>query len=202
MAWCRLATNNCLDQRGPNPSLRINAGRIRLLWGESTGDRWILLTNDKRRGKCVHLMASSWNSLSVMDLPRLSDVQHGNIFRITGPFLRESTGHRWISWQRPVTRSFDVCCNLRLNKRLSKQRRRRWFEAPSLSLWRYCNEWQARLTMFHWPFNDFINSLHDSYAITCIRNCQLNFGKYRHISSVNTHPRSERNFCLRSWHLR
>ena len=38
-----------------------------------------------------------------------------------------------------LTRSFDVCCDLRLNTRLSKQSRRRWFETPSRSLWRHCN---------------------------------------------------------------
>ena len=32
--------------------------------------------------------------------------------------------------QRPVTRSFDVFFDLRLNKRLSKQSRSRWFERP------------------------------------------------------------------------
>ena len=41
--------------------------------------------------------------------------------------------------QRPVTRSFDVFFDLRLNKRLSKQSRRRWFEMPSRSLWRHRN---------------------------------------------------------------
>ena len=41
--------------------------------------------------------------------------------------------------QRPVTRSFDVFFDLRLNKRLSKQSRRRWFETPLRSLWRHCN---------------------------------------------------------------
>ena len=41
--------------------------------------------------------------------------------------------------QRPVTRSFDVVFDLYLNKRLSKQSRRRWFEIPSRSLWRHCN---------------------------------------------------------------
>ena len=41
--------------------------------------------------------------------------------------------------QRPVTRSFDVFFDLRLNKRLSKPARRRWFEPPSRSLWRRCN---------------------------------------------------------------
>ena len=41
--------------------------------------------------------------------------------------------------QRPVTRSFDMFFALRLNKRLRKQSRRRWFETPSCSLWRHCN---------------------------------------------------------------
>ena len=43
--------------------------------------------------------------------------------------------------QRPVTRSFDVFSDLRLNKRLSKQSRHRWFETPLRSLWRHCNDW-------------------------------------------------------------
>ena len=41
--------------------------------------------------------------------------------------------------QRPVTRSFDVCLDLRLNKRLSKQSLRWWFETLSRPLWRHCN---------------------------------------------------------------
>ena len=41
--------------------------------------------------------------------------------------------------QRPVTRSFDVFFDLRLNKRFSKQSRRRWFETLSPPLWRHCN---------------------------------------------------------------
>ena len=39
----------------------------------------------------------------------------------------------------PVTRTFDVFFGLRLDKRLSKQSRRWWFETPSCSLWRQCN---------------------------------------------------------------
>ena len=42
--------------------------------------------------------------------------------------------------QRLVTRSFDIFFDLCLNKRLSKQSRRRWFETPSCSSWRHCNE--------------------------------------------------------------
>ena len=42
--------------------------------------------------------------------------------------------------QRPVTRSFDVFFDLRLNKRLSKQSQGWWFETPSCPFWRHCNE--------------------------------------------------------------
>ena len=41
--------------------------------------------------------------------------------------------------QRPVTRSFDVFFDLRLNKRLSKQSWGWWFDMPSRPLWRHCN---------------------------------------------------------------
>ena len=71
---------------------------------------------------------------------------NGNMFRVTGfcagnspatvgnsPVTGEFSSHR------PVTRSFDVFFDLRLNRQLSKQSRRRWFETPSRSLWRHCN---------------------------------------------------------------
>ena len=41
--------------------------------------------------------------------------------------------------QRPVTRSFDVCFDLCLNKRLSKQSWGWWFETLSRPLWHQCN---------------------------------------------------------------
>ena len=41
--------------------------------------------------------------------------------------------------QRPVTLSFDVFFDLRLNKRLSKQSWGWWFETSSCPLWRHCN---------------------------------------------------------------
>ena len=46
--------------------------------------------------------------------------------------------------QRPVTQSFDVFFDLRLNKCLSKQSWDWWFETLSSPLWRRCNEttWQ------------------------------------------------------------
>ena len=60
---------------------------------------------------------------------------NANIFRVTGPLCGEFTPS-----QRPEARSFDVFFDMRLNKRLSKQSRRRWFETPSSSLWRHCND--------------------------------------------------------------
>ena len=42
--------------------------------------------------------------------------------------------------KRPVTRSFDVFFDMRLNKRLSKQSWCWWFETPSRPLWRHCND--------------------------------------------------------------
>ena len=48
------------------------------------------------------------------------------------------------SAQRPVTRSFDVLFELRLNQQLSKQWRRLWIETPSWWLWRHCNVLENR----------------------------------------------------------
>ena len=64
---------------------------------------------------------------------------NGCIFRVTGPLCGEFTGPGEFPAQRPVTRSFDVFFDLRLNKRLSKQPRGWWFETPSWSLWRHRN---------------------------------------------------------------
>ena len=64
---------------------------------------------------------------------------NGNIFRVTGPLCGEFTGPGEFPTQRPVTRSFDVFCDLRLNKRLSKQPWGWWFETLSRSLWRHRN---------------------------------------------------------------
>ena len=58
---------------------------------------------------------------------------NGNIFRVTGHLCGEFTA------QRPVTRSFDVFFDMRLNKKLSKQSWGWWFETLSSPLWRHRN---------------------------------------------------------------
>ena len=45
--------------------------------------------------------------------------------------------------QRPVTRSFDVFFDLRLNKRLRKQSWCWWFETLSRPSWRHCNAFRS-----------------------------------------------------------
>ena len=56
--------------------------------------------------------------------------------------------------QRPVTRSFDVFFDLRLNKRLRKQSWGWWFETPSRPLWRHCNEMES-IVMSHYNIVTF-----------------------------------------------
>ena len=76
---------------------------------------------------------------SLMDLHMMTS-SNGNIFRVTGTLCGEFTGPGEFPAQRPVTRSFDVFFDLRPNKRLSKQSWGWWFETPSRSLCRHCND--------------------------------------------------------------
>ena len=73
--------------------------------------------------------------------------------------------------QRPVTRSFDIFFDLRLNKRLRKQFCGWWFETPQRPLWRHCNnicytrpdltvvEFKSSLHVLYWISASFINQL-------------------------------------------
>ena len=47
----------------------------------------------------------------------------------------------------PVTWSFDVFFDLRLNKRLSKQSWGWWFETPTRSLWCHCNDFRRHTNL-------------------------------------------------------
>ena len=64
---------------------------------------------------------------------------NGNLFLATGPLCGDSPVAGDFPAQRPVTPSFDVFFDLRLNKQLSKQSWGWWFETPSRPLWRHCN---------------------------------------------------------------
>ena len=104
-------------------------------------------------GNVCHML---WPILSSFIMTTSSN---GNISHVTGHLCGEFTGPRWIPrTQRPVTRSFDVFFDLRLNERLSEQARGWWFETLPRPLWRHSNafsgfrfrgdvvsNWQAKL---------------------------------------------------------
>ena len=83
------------------------------------------------------MMSYSHNMLCVMIycsiLSTHDDVIKWKLFRITGLLCMEFPA------QRPVTRSFDVFFDLRLNKWLSKQSWGWWFETLSCPLWCHSN---------------------------------------------------------------
>ena len=77
---------------------------------ESTGDHWIPFTNGQLRGKCFHLIMSSWH-VSLYRQHRvcwwlniMMTSSNGNIFSVTGHLCGEFTGRRWI----PRTKASDA----------------------------------------------------------------------------------------------
>ena len=64
---------------------------------------------------------------------------NGIICRVAIPLWKESISHRWIPLTKANERSFFY---LRLNKRLSKRSRRRWFETLLRLLWRHFNDFR------------------------------------------------------------
>ena len=93
-------------------------------WHISTKQLILIPQLNKTQYKSVH-MITSWNG----NIFALLALCAGN-WPVTGEFPA----------QRPVTRSLDVFFDLRLNKRLSKQSWGWWFETPSHSFWRHCND--------------------------------------------------------------
>ena len=96
---------------------------------------------------------------------------NGTIFRITGPLCGEFTGPGEFPAQRPVTRSFGVFFDLRLNKWLSKQPWSWWFETPPWSLWRQCNGISSNMQMVFglFCFNGYIQGSFCVYAQSMYR---------------------------------
>ena len=97
---------------------------------------------------------------------------NGNIFHVTGPLCGEITGPGEFPTQRPVKRSFDVFFDLRLNKPLSKQPWRWWFETPSWSLWRQCNATNVIIYLDMGLFTIGAKSLSKSMPSYCLLSTQ------------------------------
>ena len=95
--------------------------------------------------------------------------------------------------QRPVTQSFDVFFDLRLNKRLSKQGRRWRFETPPHSLWRHCNShprvrgwkgWFFGLIRNTDPFDDKSTLVHVITWCSQATSHNQNHVPWRHMASL------------------
>ena len=121
----------------------------------------ILILNLRRSDDCFRYTRNpyisdwQWEGVSLMNRgPRRKQSMHyfavtpvlymmtssnGNNFGVTGHSCGEFTSHRWIPPQRPVTRSFDIFFDLRLNKRLSKQWWGWWCKTHVCPSWRHCN---------------------------------------------------------------
>ena len=81
------------------------------------------------------LVVSYKTTFCVIDMIQWSMMtsSNENIFRVTGLLCGDSPTTGEFRAQRPVTRSYDVFFDLRLNQQLSKQWSRRWFKTPPRS---------------------------------------------------------------------
>ena len=93
---------------------------------------------------------------------------NGNIFHITGHLCGNSPVPGEFPAQRPVTRSFDVFVDLRLNKRLSKQSWGCLFETLSHQLWRHCPTGLYNLYCCKCPGAKKRQALHNDYADSAV----------------------------------
>ena len=96
-------------------SVIFSQSRLHIVWGITL----LFTTVVKPHFFCNFMMASS----------------NGNLFRVTGHLCGEFTGEfpNKDQWRGAFV------FYMRLNKRWSKQSRRQWFGASSLSSWRHCN---------------------------------------------------------------
>ena len=107
-------------------------------------------------------MCRVWGTILWWPIPNRNKIMmtssNGNIFCVLALCAGNSSVICEIFVQRPVMRSFDYFFDVRLNKRLSKQSWGWWFETPSCSLWRHCNDitrhkpWGSRDQLYHHPF--------------------------------------------------
>ena len=118
----------------------------------------------------VQSMSIQWALLSAIKylVCAMMTSSNGNIFRVTGPLCGEFTGPGQFPTQRPVTRSFDVFFDLRLNKRSSKQPWGWWFETPSWTLWRQCNEYRKYNMHISASYARFFSASIIEYSVSCL----------------------------------
>ena len=96
--------------------------------------------------------------------------------------------------QKPVTQSFDVFFDLRLNKRLNKQSWGWWFETSSLPLWRHSN---AMWNLFRYYFNEGVPDNFINRVMFYLSKCARHEG----YDSILIATNSIANTTLSTWHV-
>ena len=117
------------ENKAINSSTKLNC-TIYFCWSdELIENNWHDLTKLPGTSSTKHIHKSSWWRHQMETFSMLLAICAGNS-PVTGEFPT----------QRPVTRSFDVFFDLRLNKGLSKLSWGWWFETLSRPMWRHCND--------------------------------------------------------------
>ena len=156
MSFYKYRKSHCGDKMVTRPSYLHNG--ISYTTGKMTSLYWI--RTQVAYIECPNIMTITAVTINGNREPMMMS-SNGNILCVSGPLWGESTSGRWI----PLTKASDaeLWCfwDLHLNKRLSKQSRRRWFEMPLHSLWHHCN------ALFHLPALSLINQLSAWWVVSC-----------------------------------
>ena len=88
--------------------------------------------------------------------------------------------------QRPVTQSFDVFFDLHLNRQLSKQWKRWWFETLPRPLWRHCNAHFKKYFTGSWAIMQKTNFTNPRKRPVHIQQCSIQY-RNLHISVLMEH---------------
>ena len=112
------------------------SNRFTLLYSQSSCCRKEAALYDTQQGLRIALQSYSGSKGVAWYIMKTSS--NGNISALLAICARNSSVTSEFPTQRPVTRSFDVFLDVRLNKRFSKQSWCLWFETPSRPLWRHC----------------------------------------------------------------
>ena len=108
------------------------------------GQRWWVLlllgTAGPPSPGLSELLGSPWENWRMNPTAYMITSSNGSISELLALCAENSPVTGEFPSQRSVTRSLDVFFHMHLNKRLNKQSWSWWFETPSPSLWRHCNE--------------------------------------------------------------
>ena len=104
---------------------------------ESTKRDYVIVTKRQNHNKTFRIFYGTWCIVLGYTWWRLQMETFSVLLALCEGNLPVTA---WFPSQRPETRSFDVFFDVRLNRLLYKQSRRRWFETPSCPLWRHSND--------------------------------------------------------------